>query len=43
MKHLTTFGGSLGYREDLMIPTFDFLVGKTEQNNFAEVDMVSMD
>ena len=35
MKRVRMFGGSLGYREDLMIPTFRCPVGHTGQNSSA--------
>ena len=43
MKRLEVFGGSLGYREDLMIPTFHFPVGHSGRDSLGEVDIVSMD
>ncbi len=35
MKRVRVFGGSLGYREDLMIPTFRCPAGDTGQNSSA--------
>src|SRR5277367_6453685 len=35
MKRVRVFGGSLGYREDLMIPTFCCPAGHTGQNSPA--------
>ena len=35
MKCWKVFGGSLGYREDLMTPTFRFLAGHRAQNSSA--------
>jgi hypothetical protein len=35
MKCLKVFGGSLGYREDLTIPTFRFPAGHKELNSSA--------